>query len=1031
MGTWEHDSEYHWHPSTCGHDVTTPPVAHAFSKNVTEATYSSGGYTTYTCDVCGFCYTADRTDPVELKYTIIFDLNGGSSASYVSSKEVKTLSASDFFFDCRKSGYNFRGWSYNGIKVFDENGKQLFTPNMELTMTFVAVFANDASMSIWSNMTEAGTVSGSGYYEYNTDVNVSATPYQGYAFVGWYDEDGILLSSQTSYKYRMSESDIVIEARFKLADFDLKIESNSFDLGTVFINPVSSTSTSRYEVSKQSSITYTNNVKIAAYTKTEDIRFLGWFDEGDELVSTNAVYSFTMPNHDYYLQAKWNSFSVSYETNGGVNSDANPESVSTEDEVSLSSPTRDGYDFAGWYDKASDEKVDRISVGTLKDIDLYAKWTPTQYKINYELGTNGQNASGNPSEYNIEQSVSLSDPTRPGYKFEGWYSDSSFKKACSSISAGSMGEKTFYAKWTAIGYTITYNLNGGINSDNPEAFTVEDSFSLKAPSRTGYEFKGWYLDSSYSTKVDSINAGTIGDISLYAKWQAIEYKITYDLNGGNAVSNRTTYTVEDSFSLKSPTRTGYSFSGWYSGSTKVSSISKGTTGNLSLAARWTAVSYKITYNLSGGTNNSGNPGSYTIESPAISLSDPTRKGYTFEGWYSDSSFKTEKSSIPAGSTGNVAFYAKWAAVQHNLSVSSSDASKGTASIDSGSGYTDESVTVSASPIGDYAFKGWYSGDEFVSKANPYTFSMPAQNYSLAALFWTKAEEEEEEERRRGLGMAPVLSEDGKSLTYGLYPQTHVSEETEKPTVDSLNALAAAEAEGNGWYLLDGEYYAKATANPYGSGYEFDDGTAISSGTVYWFRCEPIKWDILKTEEGSYFLLSDKLLDAYCYNEFYLDTKDGYYANDYGNSEIRAWLNGAFYNSAFALDSSLVMETEVDNSASTTCSSSNSYACESTDDKVFLPSYQDYKNADYGFSTSYSDYDVARQCKTTDWARANYAWCSTSFSYYNNGYYWTRSPNPSDSYYASCVNCDGSLGSGHSVDNSVGAVRPCLKLRRTA
>ena len=264
MGTWEHDSEYHWHPSTCGHDVTTPPVAHAFSKNVTEATYSSGGYTTYTCDVCGFCYTADRTDPVELKYTIIFDLNGGSSASYVSSKEVKTLSASDFFFDCRKSGYNFRGWSYNGIKVFDENGKQLFTPNMELTMTFVAVFANDASMSIWSNMTEAGTVSGSGYYEYNTDVNVSATPYQGYAFVGWYDEDGILLSSQTSYKYRMSESDIVIEARFKLADFDLKIESNSFDLGTVFINPVSSTSTSRYEVSKQSSITYTNNVKIAA-----------------------------------------------------------------------------------------------------------------------------------------------------------------------------------------------------------------------------------------------------------------------------------------------------------------------------------------------------------------------------------------------------------------------------------------------------------------------------------------------------------------------------------------------------------------------------------------------------------------------------------------------------------------------------------------------------------------------------------------------------------------------------------------------
>ena len=288
-----------------------------------------------------------------------------------------------------------------------------------------------------------------------------------------------------------------------------------------------------------------------------------------------------------------------------------------------------------------------------------------------------------------------------------------------------------------------------------------------------------------------------------------------------------------------------------------------------------------------------------------------------------------------------------------------------------------------------------------------------------------------EKIKEKLGMTPVLSEDGKSLTYGLYPQTHVSEETEKSTVDSLNAMTAAEAEGNGWYLLDGEYYAKAAANSYDYGYKFDDGTAISSGTAYWFRCEPIKWDILKTEEGSYFLLSDRLLDAHRYNEDYTGKKNGYYANSYENSEIRAWLNGTFYNSAFALDSSLVMETEVDNSASTTYSSSNSYACDATKDKVFLPSYQDYKNADYGFSTSYSDYDAARQCKTTDWARANYALCSTSSSYYNNGWYWTRSPNPSDSCYASCVIYGGSLNSGNYVYGSCSAVRPCLKLRRTA
>jgi hypothetical protein len=321
-----------------------------------------------------------------------------------------------------------------------------------------------------------------------------------------------------------------------------------------------------------------------------------------------------------------------------------------------------------------------------------------------------------------------------------------------------------------------------------------------------------------------------------------------------------------------------------------------------------------------------------------------------------------------------------------------------------------------------------SGDEVSSSDD---LSSDSESSSSASLDGAETSEisssveempEVDEETKKSLGMTPVLSEDGKSLTYGLYPQTHVSDTS---TVDSLNKLAAAE--GDRWYLLGDEYYTKATADPCGSSPEFDDGTPISSETVYWFKCEPIKWDILKTEEDSYFLLSDRLLDVHRYNERYTGTKNGYYANNYKNSEIRAWLNGAFCNSAFSLDSSFVMETDVDNSASTTFRSSNSYACESTGDKVFLPSYQDLKNADYGFSTDYSTEDTARQCKTTDWARANSAACD----YLYNGFYWARSPSPWDSDCASCVFHTGCLDSGGNVNYSFGAVRPCIVLQRNA
>ena len=141
-------------------------------------------------------YSYERLTTV---YTINFDLNGGTSASYSGSKTVEAFTKDVFFYDCVKEGWNFRGWSYNSTKIFDEKGNQLANPKMAKTMTFVAIYAQTAKMTIVSNLEGAGNITGEGEYPYNTYVDVSAYAKQGYKFIGWYFQD-TLLSNANEYK---------------------------------------------------------------------------------------------------------------------------------------------------------------------------------------------------------------------------------------------------------------------------------------------------------------------------------------------------------------------------------------------------------------------------------------------------------------------------------------------------------------------------------------------------------------------------------------------------------------------------------------------------------------------------------------------------------------------------------------------------------------------------------------------------------------------------------------------------------------
>jgi uncharacterized protein (TIGR02145 family)/uncharacterized repeat protein (TIGR02543 family) len=245
-------------------------------------------------------------------------------------------------------------------------------------------------------------------------------------------------------------------------------------------------------------------------------------------------------------------------------------------------------------------------------------------------------------------------------------------KKISCIVSNSLGKDTSVAALLKVTakpvYKVTFNAGTGVTS--PEDQQIVEGGKATQPSRptrNGYEFGGWYKESSYTNGWVFTTDIVTGPVTLYAKWTAISNSITYILNGGtNHVSNPTSYAVTSAtITLAAPSRTGYTFGGWFENSslsgTAITTIPAGSTGDKIVWAKWTLAEYNITYNnLTGATNNPSNPAKYSMGG-AITLYSATKTAYVFDGWYTDPGFTptSKTSTIVDGSTGDKVFYAKW------------------------------------------------------------------------------------------------------------------------------------------------------------------------------------------------------------------------------------------------------------------------------------------------------------------------------------------------------------------------------------
>ncbi len=273
-------------------------------------------------------------------------------------------------------------------------------------------------------------------------------------------------------------------------------------------------------------------------------------------------------------------------------------------------------------------------------------------------------------------------------------------------------------------------------------------------------------------------------------------------------------------------------------------------------------------------------------------------------------------------------------------------------------------------------------------------------------------------------------ENGVYLLFGEYPQSIKAEEVEITKTQ----------DARGYYRgSDGFYYAKVIADPWESTYRFSNGEAALGGTVYYFKVEPIRWRILSEEKGFARILCDSIISSMPYQSdiSFIGGKpvtsangapSGTNANNYVHSDLRAWLNTTFYNTAFdEFEQDIIRLTTVDNSAESMGYAESNFACEETKDHVFLPSVSEITKAEYGFAASANAVDSARRMLTSDYARAIGAYMNAGGGYFGVGCWWLRSAYGYNGASARFVYFAGNATDAYAVEKTEYGIVPALQI----
>ena len=512
----------------------------------------------------------------------------------------------------------------------------------------------------------------------------------GYIFLGWTGE-GITEPQKTIEIPQGSTGDRTYTANWQVIEY------------TITLLEMDGAGTSE-------ALVYTVEQPVTLPTPTrEGYAFLGWTVNSDMAPQLTVVLpQGSIGNRTYTANWELTGYTITMDLNGGSGETTLLYTVEDE-EFALPTPTRNGYEFVGWTGEGitTPQTSVKIPKGSTGNKAYTANWKVIEYTIT--LDTNG-GPNVSPIKYTVEDSFTLPYPLRPGYEFAGWVLDGSGMLPATTliIYYGTTGDLHYKAEWRLAEYTITMDLSGGSGQEKMVYTITDEDFELPTPTRNGYEFVGWTGERITTPQTSvKIPRGSTGNKAYTANWQVIKYTIITLLEGGNAGSSGAyVYTVEETFTLPTPTRTGYTFWGWTGeGITTPQpnvTIPKGSTGDKTYIENWVETGYTITLDLNGGSGKE--KVIYTMTDEDFELPTPTRNGYEFVGWTGEGITTPQTSvKIPKGSTGNKAYTANWKVIRYTITL----VTNGGAVIASIRYTVEDSVTLPIPPERPgYEFAGW-------------------------------------------------------------------------------------------------------------------------------------------------------------------------------------------------------------------------------------------------------------------------------------------------------------------------------------
>lgn len=661
-----------------------------------------------------------------IKYTITYV--GLKNAVNNNITEYTVETKTEILNDVSKAGYKFLGWYENDKRITEIKngtiGNRTLTAKWELINYTATFYADNVECGMTTFTVESKLLD-----------NVPSVPNKK-GYNGQWEN------------YTLSTNDIKVNAVYTPIVYSITYKDS--------LNAVNN--------NKKTYTIVTETFNLSALSKIGYV-FCGWFDEANNKIDKIEKGS----TGDKLFTANWSvaEYSITYlNTKDAVNN--NPVGYTKDsDTIKLESLSADGYIFDGWYVSDNSRKTS-IPKGSYGDLVLTAKWTLINYALKYE-GTKGTYNS-NKKNYTIEtDTFELKPLISAGYQFVGWYENG---VKVEKIEKGNFGDRNLIAEWTLINYSITYENTKNANNENPTSYTIEsDEIVFSDLSVEGYTFDGWYVGANEGNKIVSLLKGSHENITLRAKWSAINYKIEYK-NIKNAINaNSITYNIEiKDFVLSAIESEGYIFDGWFDeNGSKTTEILSGTIGDRVFTAKWipvkytamffadgvsvgsalftlddtiilntpaipvkefytaewetysiqpkdiiinaiyTPIQYTISYVDSKGATNS-NVTSYNYESSEIELKEVSVNGYIFEGWYIGEE-KVEK--IQTHSHGVKVFTAKWSLAVYTITYENTKGSINT----NVTTYNIESENIKLNGIQSkgYTFVGWYSNDKKITQ----------------------------------------------------------------------------------------------------------------------------------------------------------------------------------------------------------------------------------------------------------------------------------------------------------------------------